>query len=71
MEVNQELNDLYQNSNTFFCFLRRREGCGRRKVLRGGNKRLGFIEDDWAKVWKEHMEKIMNKENELIWRKLM
>ena len=26
--------------------------------------RLGFIEKNSAKIWKEHMEKIMNKENE-------
>ena len=25
---------------------------------------MGFIEEDRAKIWKEHMEKIMNKENE-------
>ena len=25
---------------------------------------MGFIEEDRAKVWKEHMEKIMNEENE-------
>ena len=25
---------------------------------------MGFIEEDRAKIWKEHMEKIMNEENE-------
>ena len=25
---------------------------------------MGFIEEDRAKIWKEHMEKIMNQENE-------
>ena len=34
------------------------------RCLRGGDGRLGFIEEDRAKMWKEHMEKIMNKENE-------
>ena len=31
--------------------------------MRGKDGRLGFIEEDRAKIWKEHMEKIMNKEN--------
>ena len=34
------------------------------RCLRAGDKQLGFIEEDRAKLWKEHMEKIMNKENE-------
>ena len=34
------------------------------RCLRGGDGRLGFIEEDRAKIWKEHMEKIMNEENE-------
>ena len=34
------------------------------RCLRGGDGRLGFIEEDSAKLWKEHMEKIMNEENE-------
>ena len=32
--------------------------------MRVGDGRLGFIEEDRAKIWKEHMEKIMNEENE-------
>ena len=31
---------------------------------RGRDGRLGFIKEDRAKIWKEHMEKIMNEENE-------
>ena len=34
------------------------------RCLRGRDGRLGFIEEDRAKIWKECMEKIMNKENE-------
>ena len=51
-----------------FYFLRRmkKEGKdvegGRR--LRGGDGRLGFSEEERAEIWKEHMEKIMNEENE-------
>ena len=31
--------------------------------MRGINGRLAFSEKDQKKVWKEHMEKTMNKEN--------
>ena len=68
MEANQELNDLYQNSNSVFYFLRRtkKEGKGvdGGRCLKGRNGGLGFIEEDKAKMWKEHMEKIVNEENE-------
>ena len=67
IEANQELNNLYQNSNSVFYFLRRTEKEGKDveggRCLRGGDGRLGFIEEDKAKIWKEHMEKIMNEEN--------
>ena len=33
------------------------------RCLRGRKRRLGYTEVDGAKIWKEHMEKIMNKEN--------
>ena len=62
MEANQELNDLYQNSNSVFCFLRRmkKEGKNLEGALRGRDGRLGFIEKDRAKIGKNHMEKIMH-----------
>ena len=31
--------------------------------MRGRDGRLGFIEEDRAKIWKEHMEKIINEED--------
>ena len=68
MEAKQELNNLYQNSNSVYYFLRRMKKEGKDveggRCLRGGDGRLGFIEEDRAKIWKEHMEKIMNEENE-------
>ena len=68
IEANQELNNLYQNSNSVFYFLRRMKKEGKDveggRCLRGGDGRLGFIEEDGGKFWKEHMEKIMNEENE-------
>ena len=70
-EATQELNNLYQNSNSVFCLLRRKKKEG--KQLEGGrclrDGRLGFTEEDRGKIWKEHMEKIMNEENE--WDQLM
>ena len=65
MEANQELNNLYQNSNSVFYFLRRmKKDVEGGRYLRGGDGRLGFIEEDRPRIWKEHMEKIMNEENE-------
>ena len=32
--------------------------------LRRRDEQLSFVEEDRAKIWKEHMEKIMNEENE-------
>ena len=67
MEANQEMNNSYQNSNSAFYFLRRMKKEGKDveggRCLRGGDGRLGFTGEDRAKIWKEHMEKIMNKEN--------
>ena len=67
MEANQELNNLYQNSNSVFYFLRRIKKEGKDveggRCLRGGDGPLGLMEEDKAKIWKEYMEKIINKEN--------
>ena len=68
-EVEHKLNDLYQNSNRVFCFLRRMKEEGkhlkRGRCLRGRDGRLHFIEEDRAKIWKKHMEKIVNGESVL------
>ena len=68
MEANQELNNSYQNSNSVFYFVRRMKKEGKDveggRCLGGRDGRLGFIEEDRAKIWKKHKEKIMNKENE-------
>ena len=34
------------------------------RCLRGSDGKLNFSEEDGGKVWKEHMERIMNEENE-------
>ena len=68
MEANQELNNLYQNSNSVFYFLRRMKKEGKdvegERCLKGRDGQFGFIKEDRTKIWKEHMEKIMNEENE-------
>ena len=55
MEGNRELNNLYQNSNSVFYFLRRMKKEGK-DVEGGRDGQLGYIEDDRAKfgrnTWK-------------------
>ena len=68
MEANQKLNNLYQDYNSLFYLLRRikkevKDVEGRRR-FRGRDGQLGFIEEDRAKILKEHVEKIINEENE-------
>ena len=68
-----KFNNLCQSSNSLFCFLRRvkkeREDVEGGRCLRRKERQLGFIEEDCAKIWKEHMEKIMNEEKE--WSQMM
>ena len=68
MEANQELNNLYQNSNGVFYFPRKMKKEGNNveggRCLRERDGRLSFIEEDKTKIWKKHMKKIMNEENE-------
>ena len=64
-EAEQELNNLCQNSNSVFCFLKKMKKKGKNegeRCLREKGGQLGFIEGR-AKI-EEHMEKIMNEENE-------
>ena len=67
MKAKLELNDLYQNFNSVFYCLRRIKKEGKDveegKCLRGIDRQLDYIEEDRAKICKEHMKKIMNEEN--------
>ena len=67
MEAIQELDKLYQNSNSIFYFLRKMKKEGKdvegERYLKGSNGRLGFIDEDKAKSWQERMEKIINEED--------
>ena len=66
MKANHELNDLYQNSNSVFYFLRRmkKEGNNEKggRCLKERKRRLSLIEDR-AEFWKEHVKKSMNEQN--------
>ena len=64
MEADQELNNLYQNSNSVFYLFRRMKKCVEGgKVLKRKRRTNGFMEEDGVKLWMEHMEKIMNEKN--------
>ena len=67
MVAKRWLNNLKQNSNSVFCFLRRMKKEGKnlegQKCLRGRDEPLGFIKKDWANIWKKYMKNIMNSEN--------
>ena len=61
MEANQELNNIYQNSNSVFYFLQRMIKEGKDveggRSLSGSDGPLGFIEEDRAKIWKDQWKK--------------
>ena len=67
VETGVKYSNLCHNLNSVFCFVRKitkewnnLEG-GR--YLRGTDERLGFIEEDRAKIKMENIERIMNEEN--------
>jgi len=67
-ETEQFFNELYDKPANVFKVLKvmKREGkdVGGGKCLRGKDGRLSFSEVDRGKIWKDHMEEIMNVENE-------
>jgi len=67
-ETEQLFNELYDKPANVFKVLKvmKREGkdVGGGKCLRGKDGRLSFSEVDRGKIWKDHMEEIMNVENE-------
>ena len=73
MEANQELNDIYQKSNSVFYFLTRMKKEGKGVVggrcSRGRDGQLGFIEEDGVEISEEYMENTMNEENK--WGQMM
>ena len=69
IEAEKELNELGKTPNSIFKFLKSMKRDGKDveggSCLRDSAGRLAFSEDDRKRVWKEHMEKIMNEEN--VW----
>ena len=67
-EAVQELKELDKSPNEVFKFVKSMKKDGKDveggRCMRGSDGRLSFSERDRGKVWKEHMEKIMNEENE-------
>ena len=67
-EAEQEVRDLCENPNKVYKSLRLMKQEGRDveggRCMRGSDGRLNFSEKDRGRVWKEHMERIMNEENE-------
>ena len=62
MKANQEINDLYKNSNNVFYFLGRMTKEGKdveeERCLKGRDGLLGFMEEDKAKVWKNTWKRL-------------
>ena len=67
-EAVQELKELDKSPNEVFKFVKSMKKDGKDveggRCMRGSDGRLSFSEKDRGRVWKEHMEKIMNEENE-------
>ena len=67
-QAEQELNDLFKTSSEVFKFVKSIKRDGKDieggRCMRGRDGRLGFSEEDRGKIWKDHMEEIMNVENE-------
>ena len=66
-EAKKEMEELHEKPNKIFKFVifMKRDG----KDVEGGkwikdrDGRIGFSQEDRCKIWKEHMERIMNEEN--------
>ena len=66
-EAEKEMEELSEKPNKIFKFVKfmKRDGkdVERGKWIKGRDERIGFSREDRCKIWKEHMEKIMNEEN--------
>ena len=67
-EAEKELKNLRRNPNDIFKLVRRMKKDGKDvesgRCIKGKDGKLGFSESERKKIWKDHMEEIMNKENE-------
>ena len=66
-EAEKEMEELRENPNKIFKFVKfmKRDGKDVKggKWKKGRDGRIGFSQEDRCKIWKEHMERIMNEEN--------
>ena len=64
----EELEELRDHPNKVFKFVKSLKKDGKDvpggRCVRGSDGRLGFSEKDRGNIWKNHMEKIMNEEND-------
>ena len=67
VRAEKEMEDFGKMPNNVFKFVNSMKKDGRDieggRCMRDKDGRLGFCEDDRKRIWKEHMEKIMNEEN--------
>ena len=66
-EAEKEMEELREKPNKIFKFVklmkRDEKDVEGGKWIKGRNRRIGFSQEDRCKIWKEHMERIMNEEN--------
>ena len=66
-EAEKEMEELREKPNKIFKFVKFMKRDGKDveggKWIKGRDGRIGFSQKDRCKIWKEHMEKIMNEEN--------
>ena len=66
-EAEKEMEELREKPNKIFKFVKFMKRDGKDveggKWIKGRDERIGFSQEDRCKIWKEHMEKIMNEEN--------
>ena len=66
-EAEKEMEELREKPNKIFKFVKfmKRDGkdIEEGKSIEGRDGRIGFSPEDRCKIWKEHMERIMNEEN--------
>ena len=64
----QELRELSEHPNKVFKLVKSMKKDGKDfeggRCMRGSDRRLNFSGTERGRVWKEHMERIMNEENE-------
>ena len=66
-EAEKEMEELHEKPNKIFKFVKFMKRDGKDveggKWIKGRDGRIGFSQEDRSKIWKEHMERILNEEN--------